>query len=103
MHNDNTLYCGQVLLGKTEYLFKIFFLVIQPPRPQQPPPRAPQTMSNRQFPPLLPDDAPKYGKPSKEALCASDAKHYPGQNQGQFCWSVILSFTCLRKDLINIK
>jgi hypothetical protein len=38
MHNDNTLYCGQVLLGKTEYLFKIFFLVIQPPRPQQPHP-----------------------------------------------------------------
>lgn len=42
---------------------------------------------SRQYPALVPDDAPKYkGAQSIDDLVANDFKHYPGQNQAQFCW-----------------
>jgi hypothetical protein len=73
---------------KTENPFKIYVSRYSTSKPSQSPCLA-QTMSNKhQFPPLYPDDMPKYAKPAGEALCASDVKNYPGQNQGQFCWSV---------------
>lgn len=42
-------------------------------------------MSN--FPPIIPEDLEtKYAEAPSEALCASEKKYYPGQNQAQFCW-----------------